>query len=164
MVITYPGQDVELMCTGTTQSQTVSWIINDMGTYEVSTLLNGILTGYSSSGNNLIVQDIIMNDVRNRSNFLCVINATRAILRQSYPTVLHVAGEDYCYNSTYIRTSVRVYCNVQRSIYVIHTYVTFTDYLHNIYVRKILYVCISYVYHSSSKISLLLCRVAEDEY
>ena len=104
MVIGYPGQNVELMCTVTSQSQTVSWIINNTGPYEVGTLLNGILTGYSSNGNNLIVENVMMNDVRNRSNYSCVINITRAILRQSYPTVLYVAGE-YC---IYLRTSVYV--------------------------------------------------------
>ena len=45
MVIGYPGQDAEPMCIVTSQSQTVSWIINDMGPYEVSTLCNGTLTG-----------------------------------------------------------------------------------------------------------------------
>ena len=67
-----------------------------MGPYEVSALrngLNGTLAGYSSNGNNLIVQKIIMNDVRNESNFSCVINITTAILRQSYPTILYVAGK-----------------------------------------------------------------------
>ena len=73
--------------------QSVSWLINDMGPYKVTTLLNGILTGYSSNGNNLIVQNVIMNDDRNGSNYSCVINITIAILQQSYPTTLYVAGE-----------------------------------------------------------------------
>ena len=64
-----------------------------MGSYEVTALLNGTLTGYSSNGNNLTVQNIIMNDVRNGSNYNCVINITTAILRQSYPTTLYVTGE-----------------------------------------------------------------------
>ena len=93
-VIAHPGQDVELLCAVTSsENQSVSWLINDMGPYEVTTLLNGILTGYSSNGNNLIVQNVIMNDVRNGSNYSCVINITIAILRQSYPTTLYVAGE-----------------------------------------------------------------------
>ena len=73
--------------------QSVSWLINDMGPYEVTALLNGTLTGYSSNGNNLIVQNVTMNDVRNGSNYSCVINITIAILLQSYPTTLYVAGE-----------------------------------------------------------------------
>ena len=67
-----------------------------MGPYEVTTLLNGALTGYSSNGNNLIVQNVIMNDARNGSNYSYVINITTAILRQSYPTTLFVAGEYQC--------------------------------------------------------------------
>ena len=105
MVIAYPGQDVELMCTGAAQNQTVSWMINDMGPYEVSALLNslnGTLTGYSSNGNNLIVENITMNDVRNGSNFNCVISGIIAVLRQSDPTILYVAGKYQC--SIYIRT------------------------------------------------------------
>ena len=73
--------------------QSVSWLINDMGPYEVTALLNGTLTGYSSNDNNLIVQNVTMNDVRNGSNYNCVINITTAILLQSYPTTLYVAGE-----------------------------------------------------------------------
>ena len=64
-----------------------------MGPYEVTSLLNGTLTGYSSNGNNLIVQNVIMNDVRNGSNYSCVINTTTAILQQNYPTTLYVTGE-----------------------------------------------------------------------
>ena len=85
------------MCTVTSSEliQSVSWLINDMGPYEVIALLNGTLSGYSSNGTNLIVQNITMNDVRNGSNYSCVvnINITTAILRQSYPTFLYVAGE-----------------------------------------------------------------------
>ena len=71
-----------------------------MGPYEVNTLrnksLNGTLVGYSSNGNNLIVENITMIDARNESNFSCVINITTALLRQSYPTTLYVAGEYQC--------------------------------------------------------------------
>ena len=93
-VIAHPGQAVELLCTVTSsENQSVSWLINDMGPYEVTALLNGTLTRYSSNGNNLIVQNVTMNDVRNGSNYSGVINITIAILRQSYPTTLYVAGE-----------------------------------------------------------------------
>ena len=83
-----------------------------MGPYEVTALLNGTLTGYSSNGNNLIVQNVTMNDVRNESNYSCVINITIAILRQSYPTTLYVAGEYHIvriYLLTYVRTYVCMY-------------------------------------------------------
>ena len=93
-VIAHPGQDVELLCNVTSSEvQSVSWLIHDMGPYEVTALLNGALTGYSSNGNNLIVQNVIMNDVRNGSNYKYVINITTAILRPSHPTTLYVAGE-----------------------------------------------------------------------
>ena len=93
-VIAHPGQDVELMCdVASSEIQSVSWLIKDTGPYEVSALHNGILTGYSSNGTNLIVQNIIMNDVRNGSNYKYVINITTAILQQSHPTILYIAGE-----------------------------------------------------------------------
>ena len=93
-VTVHPGQNVELLCALTSsENQSVSWLINDMGPYEVTALLNGTLTGYSSNGNNLIVQNVTMNDVRNESNYSCVINIIIAILRQSYPTTLYVAGK-----------------------------------------------------------------------
>ena len=80
-----------------------------MGPYEVTALLNGTLTGYSSNGNNLIVQNVIMNDDRNGSNYSCVINITIAILRQNYSTTLYVAGEchdiQYMYIYMYIHDS-----------------------------------------------------------
>ena len=79
-----------------------------MGPYEVTALLNGTLTGYSSNGNNLIVQNVTMNDVRNGSNYSCVINTTIAILRQNYSTTLYVAGEYHDIHTVriYIRTYV----------------------------------------------------------
>ena len=81
------------MCVTSSEIQSVSWLINDMGPYEVSALLNGILAGYSSNGNNLLVRNVIMKDVRNGSEYSCVVNIAIAILRQSYPTLLYVAGE-----------------------------------------------------------------------
>ena len=100
MVIAHPGEDFELMCAITSSKhQIVSWIINGMGPYEVSALLSGTLAGYSSNENNLIVQNLMMNDVRNGSSYSCVINLTIAILRQSNLTLLHVDGKYFkCIN------------------------------------------------------------------
>ena len=56
----------------------------------MSALLNGILTGYSSNGDNLIVENIMMNDSRNGSEYSCVIVIT---ITESNPTTLYVAGE-----------------------------------------------------------------------
>ena len=103
-VIAHPGQDVELLCTVTPSgSQTAAWIINDV-VYTVQRLHNGILTGYSSNGNNLIIENIMMNDIRNNTKYSCgtvsstVSNPTVADIEdESDPTILYVAGE-YQYN------------------------------------------------------------------
>ena len=97
MVIAHPGQDVELLCTGiSSENQTIAWQINNEGPYRINSLHNSILAGYSSNRNNLIVQNIMTNDARNRSNYNCVISSTTAILRQSNPIILYVAGEYQC--------------------------------------------------------------------
>ena len=75
------------------------WLVNHMGPYGVNALRNDILTGYSAAmdNNNLIVENIMMNDVRNGSDYRCVIISQNTsilhILRQSDPTLLYVAGE-----------------------------------------------------------------------
>ena len=95
------------MCDVTSSNiQSVSWLINDMGPYEVIALLNGTLTGYSSNGNNLIVQNVTMNDVRNGSNYSCVINTTTVI-----QTILYIAGE-WQYNNI-------IACNARITTYAI---------------------------------------------
>ena len=99
-VIAHPGQDVELFCTVTPSgSQTAAWIINH-AVYTVQRLHNGILTGYSSSGNNLIIENIMMNDSRNVTEYNCVTvpstvnNPTSAVIENnSNTTILYVAGE-----------------------------------------------------------------------
>ena len=99
IVIVHPaGQDVELLCTVMTSSsnEQVAWQINHGTPYTVSGLPNGIVTGYSANGNNLIVENIMINDDRNDTEYRCVITTqgTRTILRQSdSSTILYVAGE-----------------------------------------------------------------------
>ena len=95
IVIARPGQDVELLCTVTMTSgnPTVSWMINDMTPIGLVTLRDGSMAGYSSKGNNLIVENVTMNDGRNGSNYNCVITSRIAVLRQSNSTTLYVAGE-----------------------------------------------------------------------
>ena len=88
------------MCTITPSgSQTVAWIINHV-LYTLQQLHNGILTGYSSNGNNLIIENITMNDSRNNTGYSCgavpstVSNPTvRDIVGESNPVILYVAGE-----------------------------------------------------------------------
>ena len=77
----------------TSGNPVVSWMINDMTPIGLGTLRAGRLAGYSSNGNNLIVENIAVNDVRNGSNYNCVITSRIAILRQSNPTTLYIAGE-----------------------------------------------------------------------
>ena len=101
ITIAHPGQDVELMCTVTpSDSQTAAWIIDDGELHTVQQLHNGILTGYSSNGNNLIIENIMMNDDRNVTEYSCgtvpkgLSQPTEGdIVDNSDITILYVAGE-----------------------------------------------------------------------
>ena len=103
IVIGRPGEDVELLCNVTPSdpsNQWTAWLINDSRPYTTVLLHNGILQrdGYSAlfGGSNLIVEDIIMNDARNNSDFTCVVvlrNDTLTIVSKSDPITLHIAGE-----------------------------------------------------------------------
>ena len=72
-----------------------------MGPYRINALRNGILTGHSATldSNNLIVENIMMNDVRNGSEYRCVIVPAQGmitifdIIEESDPTILYVAGK-----------------------------------------------------------------------
>jgi len=87
-VIVYPGQDVELLCNVTGGT---AWLVNTVP-YGINALLNGILPGYSSNGMNIIVENVMMNDSRNGSNYRCVV-LMGVITNESKPTYLYVAGE-----------------------------------------------------------------------
>ena len=103
MVIAHPGQDVELLCTVTESSGslTTGWLVNNMGPYRINSLRNGILTGHTaiSDSSNLIVENIMMNDDRNGSEYICVVIPAQGmvtfadIIDESDPTTLYVAGE-----------------------------------------------------------------------
>ena len=104
IVIAHPGQDVELLCTVTVTdsgSQSVAWLINNMGPYKVNGLRSGLLAGHTAElgSNNLIVENIMMNDDRNGSDYRCVIVPAQGIItlanviEESDPTILYVAGE-----------------------------------------------------------------------
>ena len=100
IVIAHSGQDVKLLCTVTpSDGQTAAWVI-DHAVYTVQQLHNGILTGYSTNGNNLIIENIMMNDDRNDTDYICVtVSSTVSqpsvadIIEESDPTTLYVAGE-----------------------------------------------------------------------
>ena len=88
------------MCTVTpTNGQTAAWIIDHV-VYTVRQLRDGILTGYSPNGNNLIIENIMMNDDRNVTEYSCgTVSSTVSqpsignIIDESDPTTLYVAGE-----------------------------------------------------------------------
>ena len=103
IVIAHPGRDVELLCTVTENSASLptGWLVNNMGPYRRSALRVGILPGHTTTlgSNNLIIQDIVMNDDRNDSDYRCVIVPAQSmitfadIIDESDPTILYVAGE-----------------------------------------------------------------------
>ena len=104
IVIAHPGQDVELLCTVTVTDstmQTTGWVVNGEGPYRISSLRSGILTGHIATvdSNNLIVENVMINDVRNGSEYRCVIVPAQGLLTsadiidESDPTILYVAGE-----------------------------------------------------------------------
>ena len=99
IVIAHPGQDVELLCTITpTGNRTAAWIINYL-LYRIQQLHQGIIAGFSSNGNNLIIENIMMNDDRNNTEYQCVTvrsTATDSIIDWGDSTILYVAGEYYC--------------------------------------------------------------------
>ena len=106
-VIAYPGQDAELMCTVTADysNQTTAWLLNHVGPYTPMQLNNGIVTGYSANGSNLIIENIMINDDRNGQEYHCVVvwrDDIRQILEWSYTIYLFVMGEyQYCSFSLY---------------------------------------------------------------
>ena len=101
MVIAHPGHHVELLCTVTPfEYQTAAWIIDDGTLYTSQQLHNGILTGYSSNGSNLIIENIMMNDDRNNTEYSCGIISSKVsnptvpdIINESDTTILYIAGE-----------------------------------------------------------------------
>ena len=89
------------MCNVTpSDGQTAAWAIDNGIVYTVQQLRDGILTGYSTNGNNLIIENIMMNDDRNVTEYSCVTVPSTVsqptvadITDESDPTILYVAGE-----------------------------------------------------------------------
>ena len=98
IVIAHPGQHVELLCNVT--GAIPSWRVNSVA-YTLSDLFDGTLAGHNSTGINIIVEDIMMNDDRNGSVYICFIQRIPPIPDiVSDPTTLYVAGE-YIYIHMY---------------------------------------------------------------
>ena len=100
VIVRPAGQDVELLCsvaTPGTPQVGVTWIIN-FNRHGVSSLANGILDGYSADINssNLIVKNIVMNDNRNNTEYMCVVIMSDRVVNDSDPIFLYVAGEYLC--------------------------------------------------------------------
>ena len=102
IVIAHPGQDVELLCDVTPSGNgSVAWIMDRMGPYGLNSIQNGIAPGYTTTlgSNNLIVQNIMMNDDRNDTEYQCVIGTQDEDTMLLQPTemgnitILYVAGE-----------------------------------------------------------------------
>ena len=84
-------------------AQGAAWLINNRGPYRLNALRGGVLTGYRGvadpASNNLIVENIMMNDDRNGSDYRCVIVPAVGtvtlddITEESDLTILYVAGE-----------------------------------------------------------------------
>ena len=92
-----PGQDVELMCDVIAiGSGSTAWRINgSLPAYSLSNLRDGAAPGHNVRGmNSIIIEDIMMNDVRNGSQYQCEINSDdipNSVLGNL--TILYVAGE-----------------------------------------------------------------------
>ena len=75
--------------------------MNNFGPYRINAIRNGILTGHTATldSSNLIVENIMMNDGRNGSEYRCVVIPAQGlvtafdIIDESDPTILYVAGE-----------------------------------------------------------------------
>ena len=69
--------------------------------YRINSLNSGILTGHTATldSTNLIVENIMMNDGRNGSEYICVIVPAQGMITvgditdESDPTFLYIAGE-----------------------------------------------------------------------
>ena len=74
---------------------TVLWRINGSSSvHTLSDLFSGAVAGHSINGRNIVVEDIMMNDVRNGSQYQCVIPQIPPDPNiDGNATILYVAGE-----------------------------------------------------------------------
>ena len=94
LVIVLPGENVELLCN--IAGGVPVWMIDGGTGFSPNQLFMGDLPGHNISldGRNIIVEDIVINDSRNGSNYTCFVPqglGTPDI--QSDPTTLLVAGK-----------------------------------------------------------------------
>ena len=96
IVIAYPGQNVTLSCSiasVSTKDATIGWSIDDTGPYGLNALHNGRVPGYSTylDKTDLIIENIMMNDNRNDTEYRCMILQNTTI--RSNATTLYVTGK-----------------------------------------------------------------------
>ena len=94
VVVGIPGQDVELMCDVGTGA-TVLWRINESSSiHTLNDLFNGAVAGHSVRGSDIVIQDIMINDVRNGSLYQCEIPQLPPDPNiEGNVIILYVAGE-----------------------------------------------------------------------
>jgi len=113
-VIVHPGQDVELLCTFndlvlSSHTLVLRWEINHR-LYGINALINGLVPGYSSNGRNLIVENIMMNDGRNGTEYRCVLLQDQTVINEDNPSILYIAGEYIrCIHLTVTRLIMSLY-------------------------------------------------------
>ena len=72
----------------------VSWGINNQNRYSLSQLFSGRVHGYNSSGNTLIVKDIMTNDPRHGNLYRCWMESTDGTtFTWNIEFLLYIAGE-----------------------------------------------------------------------
>ena len=115
IVIALPGKDAEILCNLTLSGdKIVAWLIRYSGPYTVKQLHDGVWHGYNSKGNNLIIENIMMNDDRNETEYQCVTvpsTATERIIDLSDSTILYVAGE-YHYSTDIMYVCMYAICSM----------------------------------------------------
>ena len=91
--IALPGYNVELPCDVDGQEESTVWQINGTS-HLLNDLFAGAVAGHSLSGRNIVVEDIMMNDVRNGNQYRCVVLQTPPTPNiMGSLTALYVAGE-----------------------------------------------------------------------
>ena len=93
-IVAHPGQDVELPC-DVTGAGVIAWQINGSSPAHIlNDLFMGVVAGHNVSGRNILVEDIMMNDVRNGSQYRCLVLKNRPDPDiEGNLTILYVAGE-----------------------------------------------------------------------
>ena len=96
--IAHPGQNFELMCDVSGTESETNWRINGSSLISLNDLSDVLIPGHTISGRNIVVENIMMNDVRNGSRYQCIVLAIS--ITPGNLTILYVAGE--CNDQFYV--------------------------------------------------------------